>query len=332
MRINELKKIGLELILAGTLALFGCQSNEMLKPSLISATNVNEQTKVKELTDAEKLFLGFPENIPKAKVKKYPIYGSKYLLVHIRSRHLREKISDEDKRKVKAVQNDIYSVLSYLVENYNAKEVYGENIAHEDEDYFNLIIGLIKYSLDNNEERQTELKKDVSDLETRLKESKDERIEKAILEKKDELKDLEERYEKAKNSDAIVYDAVCRLALEGKIDILASVSSSSKLISSYLSDNLESGKIKVNEIDPTSTIKRIMDDREDSTLEIITKQDKPIAILVYGGLHAFGGKESCGEDYSLDDRISYCDNIAEWNKKHPEEKMSLIEITPESYR
>ena len=60
--------------------------------------------------------------------------------------------------------------------------------------------------------------------------------------------------------------------------------------------------------------KDIFDARENIALDVISRNQNTLNVLVYGGLHWFG------------------DNINEWNKQHPDRKYSLIEITPESYR
>ncbi|MGC9309812.1 MAG: hypothetical protein ACP5D2_03920 [Candidatus Nanoarchaeia archaeon] len=53
--------------------------------------------------------------------------------------------------------------------------------------------------------------------------------------------------------------------------------------------------------------------REDALLELISQSGNPYSISVYGSGHNF------------------YDNIQEWNEKHPDNKISLIEVTPESH-
>jgi hypothetical protein len=75
-----------------------------------------------------------------------------------------------------------------------------------------------------------------------------------------------------------------------------------------------------------------MDNAEDFVLKLAAQRAEPVKILSFGGLHAFGGKKSCGLDYSLEGRLSSMDNIDVWNSAHPAMKYSLIEITPTSYQ
>ena len=81
-----------------------------------------------------------------------------------------------------------------------------------------------------------------------------------------------------------------------------------------------------------------VDKREDAVLERLSEQSEPLKILVYGGAHCFGGKNTCGATYRQEmgrsndpfDRATYKlnkDNIAAWNAANPEKKFSLIEVT-----
>jgi hypothetical protein len=75
----------------------------------------------------------------------------------------------------------------------------------------------------------------------------------------------------------------------------------------------------------------ILDHRENMFLQIISEYKNPLVVLVFGGIHAFGGEQSFGKHYYLKDRLSLIDNIYYWNKYHPDKKISLIEIIPENY-
>jgi hypothetical protein len=58
---------------------------------------------------------------------------------------------------------------------------------------------------------------------------------------------------------------------------------------------------------------RVLEDREDILLDIIAEKGDPVAVTVFGGFH----------DWS--------NNIQAWNKKHPDRKFALVEITPTAY-
>jgi len=59
--------------------------------------------------------------------------------------------------------------------------------------------------------------------------------------------------------------------------------------------------------------KLVLHNRENALLHIISDKDDKVAVTVYGGFH------------------DWANNIRSWNRSHPEDKFSLIEITPTSY-
>lgn len=106
------------------------------------------------------------------------------------------------------------------------------------------------------------------------------------------------------------YGATERLAIEGRLKIKPAETAAGYHLLPELGEKEE------------------MDGREDIAFELLSKEQGPLFVVVYGAGHAWGGKESCGPDYSLELRVSYKDNLTEWNKKHPDKKFSLIEIAP----
>lgn len=80
------------------------------------------------------------------------------------------------------------------------------------------------------------------------------------------------------------------------------------------------------------------DYREDVLLDILTRGDSDLAVVVLGGAHALGGERSCpGVD--LRDRKSAVDNVDVWNQRSQGNDalagrfppVSLLEITPLTY-
>ncbi len=65
-------------------------------------------------------------------------------------------------------------------------------------------------------------------------------------------------------------------------------------------------------IDPRAIRTHIFENREDALLENITQQENEYVVTVYGSMH------------------SWQNNIDKWNEQHPENTISLIEITPQS--
>jgi len=80
-------------------------------------------------------------------------------------------------------------------------------------------------------------------------------------------------------------------------------------------------------IDREKNFNAIRENRENIFLNIASRQEEPLVVVVYGARHAWGGKRSCGKDYDRQDG-SICDNIEKWNSNNPHKKFSLIEIAP----
>lgn len=77
------------------------------------------------------------------------------------------------------------------------------------------------------------------------------------------------------------------------------------------------------------TIMIVAERREDFLLEHLADNGVPIAAVVFGAGHAWGGPESenVGNEAGYA-RYSVKDNVSEWNTEHPERKFSLVEVTP----
>lgn len=72
-------------------------------------------------------------------------------------------------------------------------------------------------------------------------------------------------------------------------------------------------------------------DIENHILEVSLNQSTPYSVVMLGGRHALGGRESCGAKYPLYLRDESLDNISNWNEKNPENRFSLIEVVPKSF-
>jgi DNA repair exonuclease SbcCD ATPase subunit len=313
-------------------------------------------------TEANRLLWEFPEEIPGArKVDKYVVDDARYCLVHIRQAHLVKDISEENKEKVAKVQADIYKSLSYLCDNNELKGVYAEAIVPETESLPQIMadLGHVGDRLNNSlnysyRHEQETLKKEIKNLEKRIKDYSDEKeipielllegksdkkdfqeyisgLEQELKRKKDKLKDVEKNIDAKKQEinknkeERFKYSAVNKLVYEGKLKVIAAETLYHNMLGEIFIE--EEGDWKKD----VEKIKKVVDDREDVLLKIIDSRANTMNVSVYGGAHAWGGNDSFGDEYSLSNRISVKDNIAEWNKKHPDRKFSLIEITPESY-
>lgn len=103
-------------------------------------------------------FDSFPTEIEGAKsVKKYETEGAKYCLVHVRQSH-GGFYSQASESEVTAVQNDVYNILSHLVESKGLKEVYLEGIDSKSDDLITLANIKKIYNNILDAKKQTEMK------------------------------------------------------------------------------------------------------------------------------------------------------------------------------
>jgi len=272
----------------------GCLARE--KRSLPNHGESKEPAPLPTLADT--LLDQFPtEILGAAHVKKYAAPGAQHVLVHVRNLHSADKLSDKKLQEVVQVQHEVYTILSYLVDNASLRDVYIEGMCIENNNQAFL-----------NKARRNYLiqRKSIADWK---KEYKD----KGVALPKDIQRFVKER-------EAYVGSFI-RLFAEGKLNIKPAEKRSVRELEEKLrkKDNLQAEVV-------------LMDGREDAALDIISKNKDKLAVIVYGGRHAWGGLESCDVGYYS--RLSFFgrkDNIAEWNKEHPYNKFSLIEITPKTY-
>ncbi|MDO8460500.1 MAG: hypothetical protein Q7S74_05290 [Nanoarchaeota archaeon] len=258
---------------------------------------ISQQPIVKEENSENRFLDYFPSYIPgAAEVRKYKTDNTKYNLVHILQRHLPpyDECNTECLERVAEIQNNIYLILDYLTSIYPNIAVYPEGIYPSDYE------GDIKtYSNKDGNEKLPKIEEGAA----------------LVMYKEQKIREIKktEKPELHKKS----------LVLLNKID---------KLYTDMLATNSKEERDRKRE-----QIEKLYidlynnsDQREDYLLKLIKDNFDTETITVFGAKHAFGGQESCGKAYCLKYRFPLKDNISEWNKSHPEEKFSLIEIIPET--
>lgn len=282
----------LGVIAALGLASVGCTSPPPIRPGVSSNEIAQLATK-------------FPGTLPRAHVRKFIEPDAKYCLIHIRDRHLNEDLSNL--QEFKAVQEDIYQTLFFLNEEYGVKEVYLEGVSSKNKSFIESIV--------NRLENKAQLRK---------------------------------KY---------MINATFRMASQGKMTIFPGEDTelTDYLLTQKKQANRYSHKGMIESYFKSSTPEwkrnfyAALDGRENALLSIITnkKPYAPLAVTVFGQSHVwtyldkpnkriefFENKQKVisiegffdGENW----RYSVEDNISLWNKKHPSEKFSFIEITPKS--
>ena len=353
MGLERLVKKLAGIFLTGSLAFSGCFMPKVAETIRLERNFVVPKDYGKEpirITKANNILFDFPDadEIPGArKVDKYLTPGAEYFLVHIRQSHFKKDMTEEKKQQVIEVQQNIYKILSYFVENLNLKEVYVEGVTSDIEELEERI-AQESVSIENMSKAMTETLEDyISSLERRLNdeplisvlypEEKDAEQHRDSLRKQIEIKKAQfanerKRYEQYENlkKQQILYGAAFVLSEQGKIKILAAEDSKIQERAEYRGEKLKRGeKLTFDEI------LDITDNREDFVLRRISEresgQKNQMMVVIYGGLHAFGGEYSFGKNYNSKGRVNIIDNIAKWNFLHPENTISLIDITPEAY-
>jgi len=294
--------------------------------------------------EANKILLDFPNKVPGAKsVEKFLTPDATLCLIHIRQIHKRPGILNNERERVELVQKDIYKILSFLIENNKILDVCVEGICEASR--INSILS-VEYKL--SIERLAEIKSLKLEIEMCEKTLKDknfmktfypkkeeaEKYKEKMLErinlKKSELNDVQSQYDyylSLKKRD-IINGAALILAGEGKICILPAetIYGNDRAVEEIY--NLV-GKTKIPFYE--ASIFYILENRENIFLQMMSASKDPLVILVFGGVHAFGGEKSFGKYYYLKDRISLIDNLYYWNRSNPDKKISLIEIVPQNY-
>ena len=245
-------------------------------------------------TLANKLFDDFPNEITGAReVEKHKIIDAEKTLVHVRQVHvidgvmpLEEVLSDEEHTK-------------------EEKRGYAKNIVNrfrEISDCQKDIYSILDYLIQNNglkevysegvsldtEDKVTSMARELCDLE---------------IERIFSLGYFGDKLdEKTRKLLQLIPGADRNLAARGKIKIKGCETDSL--------NNLTQMAMNVD--------RKLYEEgnnlRENTALELISRNKTPLNVLVYGGAHQFGN------------------NIDEWNEQHPDKRYSLIEVTPKSYR
>ena len=277
-------------------------------------------------TEANRFLEEFPDMMHGAgEVRKYRTSGAKKCLVHILQMHYIRWIEEERMKGVREVQNEIYNIISNLLNRGLISNVYGEGVVDEEHEKriilhkkesddileksfkenhglklskINDMIGNLELEL-NDEARIKSKYPDINEAKN-YKNKLDQEIKKykkLIVEEEEYRMDIG----KSMNISKLNKSALERLVEEGKIRLLAAETQDANYKAvSAINDS--------NEFD-----KMVLDNRENILLKIISDSNNALNIAVYGGAHNF------------------LDNVDRWNNQNIDKKYSLIEVIPKSY-
>ena len=312
------------------------------------------RTEAKKPRTTEEYFRDLPERIQGAdRIDKYRVEGAKHVLVHVRqAHHLLPEVSyrfisrahpeythveivekvNMFADNVHEFQFNIFTIYVDLIRRYDLKFLYPEGLAHD---------------WDLTKRRITDIMVDREDGDAV---SDSERTIEALKGELDDDVGIRRRFPDTRQANE--YKNFLRANIEGlelqRPDLERRVEVERQIL--YLYEALgAAGKLGIADIIQLRPIEERLrdvsefpealrsgeatDGREDFVLQKLAEYGDPIFLVQFGGEHAWGGEESCGQSYSLgEERMSSKDNIAEWNRQNSDRKFALIEITPEGYR
>ncbi len=314
-------------------------SDEFVLRDDISAVAPSSFT-VEDATMANKLLIDFPNEIPGAAyVDKYITKGAKYCLVHIRQIHLVDGLSEEEKKEVEIVQSDIFKILEYLILNHGLESVYGEGMDPKNAPYANLV-----YSIESFEESYYDfLKNDILNIKRQIASTEKVIANAYVRNELDGISQLEKSLELLKvqlgEESKELEDMTMSQSESEKYNAIQTIVKKYNI--QYFGADIEQVSKEAFEARKDQSVSQemvrhlVFDVREDVVLWIVSMKKDPLSVVIYGGGHTWGGRESFGELFPINERhfnISAQDNIAVWNRMHLDERFSLIEITPQNYR
>lgn len=295
-------------------------------------------------TDVNKWYDAFPAEIPgAAKVdKSVRTPGASHVLVHIRQKHYRPEIDEKGMQEVNQVQDDIYKILSHLSSRNVVKRVYDEGVTslvEMDLRVHNIIkkdIATRPYNFLASRyqemiKRYQSMLNDEEGIKSRYPNQTEaenfrQQIRAEIDKTKLNLEELTKLEERAKNTEAKLQQvdkeferkngAVARLHNEGRLEVIAAEEYEQQLRADIaelrwfkdVADAIDRGERPNYELPP-----EIMDQREDILLNLVSQNRDQSATSVYGALH------------------DWRNNVNLWNSQHPDQRFSLIVVTPLAY-
>ena len=307
-------------------------------------------------TYANTWFDAFPDSLPGAyKIEKSArTPGATYALVHVRQRHYRPEATEADLAKIQEVQDDIYKTLSSLLEKGLIKGVYDEGTEpfgaqmmkemrefrrsldtrvqineREPFDIYSMIVPqqramIERYRTMLKDEKDPvridRIKEEIRKVEANISEGEKLREQQIELQArtKETTQKIQRDMEKMDRESERTGGAVAKLHNEGRVEVFAAetyeanlraqIASNRQFIELY--DQAMAGGQIPSEIQLPPEVTEM---REDILLDFVHKAEDRTAVTVYGGAH------------------DWVNNVKQWNGKNPNDKFSLIVITPDAY-
>ncbi|MBI4451624.1 hypothetical protein HY642_06640 [Candidatus Woesearchaeota archaeon] len=252
----------------------------------------------------------FPGHIYGASgVAKYAAPNASHCLVHIKQVHDHDDMTESDRLLIEACQQEVYSILSFLIEKHGLREVRLEGVTARTELLENLlgswehqrnITGLTAVQLVEREMNALMTPEDpvVRDAFLYAAGADPSFLASRRVQLEEELKFARSADETLLPERRTLVNAVYRLNAEGRLRIRQG-------------DDDELSTLAEAAVDAGGDYRAHHEPREDALLRIIAASKEALSVTVFGGEH------------------DWKPNINQWNSGH-EGRFSLIEVTPET--
>lgn len=280
------------------------------------------------ITSANATLLTMKEDIPgTARVDKYMTQGAEKLGIHIRQMHTGLGMTEEEKKKLKSVQEDMAKILGHFYKQGHRKLII-EGLSTGNEKPLNEILELhrkARIKRVNSELKKHGIKK-IKNMDDWLsRSSAEQRMFRAFAASEPtpfELYDVEK-------SGLLEIFLKYPFELQAVAPYSAIKEQTQAFIDLFYSFNaLEYDKAQ----------KLIFDDRENNVLAQVAANEEELTLVLFGAAHQFAEHEerhawTKEELEAWGGELKQTNNIAEWNKTHaddPSKQINWVELTPES--
>jgi len=284
--------------------------------------------KLREQTANEFLDQLRPDMPGAVSVEKMKVPDAKRCLVHIRQMRLplhERKLSkgeiekNEKFEEMRKIQTNIYSILHYLSQSCGTKEVFMEGLTKHGEGQLDAVPGDLRQSrkevrangrkLEEWKDRLQEIEKKLNDPQHPLTEDMREDLQFRADLCKVQMTGFERQIEHEKmistNIGAIIDNDFLAAGEFFKKERLKLRAAEDSDINMKAVDSMKQGNPNLD---------AILGERENFALSQCSQSKHPVSVMIFGGAHDWKG------------------GIEKWNREHPEDKYSLVVITPKAYK
>lgn len=298
-----------------------------------------KSTKVpRNLTDANKRLLGFPNEIPgAARVVKFYSPGATKIGVHIRQIHDHKGSNEEYKQEVRQVHANISEILKFLHFNEEVDSVYSEGVTVKEERELNKTLSKERNRRLRNILRSTGDYQIQHFFSPKLM---NEEIHIYDAEAQQRLRSEEPTFPKdSEKQKKLRLEAAEQVATNYPVAVRGTDTDVVLGAMHWLNLMRATSFGRMTEEQEFVTMNFYLNKREDLVLDLLAANEEEMSVIVYGAGHQFAdsteenmamSREMNAKEKEPIDLNKYIENnVQKWNDENEDEKFSWIEITPE---